>query len=157
MSVQNIRCKEILSRRFTAAMNAARNFCLIFTVVILTTSISPVLAQESEKVFELRTYTATPGNLDKLQARFRDHTTRIFAKHGMTVVGYWTPTEGEGTEDMLIYILEHSSRAAADASWKAFIEDPEWEKVSAASNANGPILQAVERQYMRATDYSPLQ
>ncbi|MCY4264271.1 MAG: NIPSNAP family protein [Gammaproteobacteria bacterium] len=115
-----------------------------------------VSAQE-EKVFELRTYTSTPGNLDKLHARFRDHTTRIFAKHGMKVVGYWTPTNEEKADDTLIYVLEHASREAADASWQAFIQDPEWLEVAAASNADGEILAAIEREYMMATDYSPLQ
>ena len=112
---------------------------------------------QSQKVFELRTYTATPGNLDNLHARFRNHTTRIFSKHGMEVVGYWTPTDPELAEDTLVYVLEHQSQAAADASWRAFGQDPEWREVAEASNANGPILQSVERMYMVATDYSPLQ
>ena len=112
---------------------------------------------QSEKAFELRIYTATPGNLDNLHARFRDHTTRIFAKHGMEVVGYWTPTDEEKADDTLIYVLEHASREAADASWQAFIQDPEWQEVAAASNANGQILGGIEREYMVATDYSPLQ
>lgn len=113
-------------------------------------------AQE-QKVFELRTYTATPGNLDNLHARFRDHTTRIFNKHGMKVVGYWTPTDPELADDTLVYVLEHASQEAANASWRAFGQDPEWREVSDASNANGPILANVERLYMTATDYSPLQ
>lgn len=112
---------------------------------------------QSEKAFELRIYTATPGNLDNLHARFRDHTTRIFAKHGMEVVGYWTPTDEEKADDTLIYVLEHASREAADASWQAFIQDPEWQEVAAASNANGQILGGIEREFMVATDYSPLQ
>ncbi len=112
---------------------------------------------QSEKAFELRIYTATPGNLNNLHARFRDHTTRIFAKHGMEVVGYWTPTDEEKADDTLIYVLEHASREAADASWQAFIQDPEWQEVAAASNANGQILGGIEREYMVATDYSPMQ
>lgn len=113
-------------------------------------------AQE-QKVFELRTYTATPGNLDNLHARFRNHTTRIFNKHGMKVVGYWTPTDPELADDTLVYVLEHASQEAANAAWRAFGQDPEWREVADASNANGPILANVERLYMTATDYSPLQ
>ena len=109
------------------------------------------------KVYELRTYTATPGNLDNLHARFRDHTIRIFRKHGMEIVGFWTPTDPELADDTLIYVLEHASQEAADAAWRAFGQDPEWAEVAAASNANGPILGGVEREYMIATDYSPLQ
>ena len=112
---------------------------------------------QDQVVYELRTYTATPGNLNNLHARFRDHTTRIFSKHGMDVLAYWTPTDPEKAEDTLIYVLKHSSREAADASWAAFIADPEWTAVAEASNANGPILGGIEREYMIATDYSPLQ
>ena len=114
------------------------------------------LAQD-QVVYELRTYTATPGNLDKLHARFRDHTTRIFRKHGMEVMGYWTPTDAEKAANTLIYVLKHNSREAADASWAAFIADPEWTVVAEASDADGPILGRIENEYMIATDYSPLQ
>lgn len=114
-------------------------------------------AQDTGKVFELRIYTATPGNLDNLHARFRDHTTRIFGNHGMKVVGYWSPTSAEEADDTLVYMLEHASQEAADASWRAFGQDPEWSRVAEASNANGPILAGIERRYMKATDYSPMQ
>ena len=128
-----------------------------FAYVLLAALLNPSMAQEEGKVFELRTYTATPGNLNNLHARFRDHTTRIFRKHGMEVVAYWAPTDGEDAENKLVYVLEHKSRAAAEASWQAFIADPEWAEVAAASNANGPILAGIEKVFMRATDYSPLQ
>ena len=114
-------------------------------------------AKENGKVFELRTYTSAPGKLDDLQSRFRDHTTRIFAKHGMKVIAYWTPTDPEKADDTLIYVLEHASQEAANQSWQAFAEDPEWAEVSEASNANGRILAKVVREYMKATDYSPMQ
>lgn len=114
-------------------------------------------AQEDNKVYELRIYTATPGNLANLHARFRDHTIRIFENHGMKIVGFWSPTNEEEADDTLIYVLEHASQEAANASWQAFGQDPEWKSVSDASNANGPILAGVERRYMTATDYSPLQ
>lgn len=112
---------------------------------------------QNQKVYELRTYTSTQGNLDNLNARFRDHTVRIFRKHGMEIVGFWTPTDPELAEDTLVYVLEHASQEAANASWRAFGQDPEWREVSDASNANGPILDSVERMYMTATDYSPIQ
>ena len=112
---------------------------------------------QSEKVFELRTYKATPGNLDNLHARFRNHTTRIFRKHGMEIVGYWSPTSEEEREDTLGYMLEHADLETATASWQAFIADPERAEVAAASNANGQILGGIEAKYMVATDYSPMQ
>ena len=111
---------------------------------------------QSQKVFELRTYQATPGNLGNLHARFRDHTIRIFRKHGMEIVGFWSPTSEEERDDILVYLLAHDSQDAADASWQAFGADPEWASVAEESNKNGQILAGVERKYMVATDYSPM-
>ena len=111
---------------------------------------------QNQKVFELRTYQATPGNLGNLHARFRDHTIRIFRKHGMEIVGFWSPTSEEARADILVYLLAHGSQDAADASWQAFGADPEWASVAEESNKNGQILAGVERKYMVATDYSPM-
>ena len=111
---------------------------------------------QDQKVFELRTYKATPGNLDNLHARFRDHTIEIFRKHGMEIVGFWSPTSEEERDDILVYLLAHDSQEAADASWQAFGSDPEWQKVAEESNRNGQILGGVERKYMVSTDYSPM-
>ena len=130
---------------------------LLLLGVGITVSTFYNVSAQRQKVFELRIYTATPGNLDKLHARFRDHTTAIFAKHGMQVVGYWTPVDEAKAEDTLVYLLQHDSRAAADAAWQAFIEDPQWQEVAAASNADGEILAGIEREYLVATDYSPMQ
>ena len=116
---------------------------------------TPVYAQEGP-VFELRTYKATPGNLENLLARFRDHTMRIFEKHGMTNVGYWVPTDPEEAEDTLVYLLKHDSMEAATASWRAFATDPEWVRVNEESNRNGAILDSVVRKYMTATDFSQM-
>ena len=111
---------------------------------------------QNQKVFELRTYQATPGNLGNLHARFRDHTIRIFRKHGMEIVGFWSPTSEEERDDILVYLLAHDSQDAADASWQAFGADPEWASVAEESNKNGQILAGVERKYMVPTDYSPM-
>ena len=111
---------------------------------------------QNQKVFELRTYQATPGNLGNLHARFRDHTIRIFRKHGMEIVVFWSTTSEEERDDILVYLLAHDSQDAADASWQAFGSDPEWASVAEESNKNGQILAGVERKYMVATDYSPM-
>jgi hypothetical protein len=118
--------------------------------LFLTTVIN---AQSKGKVFELRTYTTEEGKLDALQARFRDHTTRIFKKHHMTNVGYWVPQDKPNT---LIYIISHASREAAAENWKAFRADPEWQKVQKESEANGKIVAHVDFVLMEATDYSPM-
>ena len=125
----------------------------------LTESLGGARAQEhdhGEHVFELRTYTASPGKLSDLEARFRNHTVGLFEKHGMTNVGYWVPTDEPLSENTLIYVLEHESRDAAQASWDAFRADPEWVEARAESERNGRLAANVEAVFMKATDYSPI-
>ena len=129
---------------------------LVSLIIGLGAGIFFSTSAQDEKVFELRTYKATPGNLDNLHARFRDHTTRIFRKHGMEVIGYWSPTSEEEREDTLVYLLGHVNQAAADHAWQDFIADPDWARVAEESNRNGQILGGIERKYMIATDYSPM-
>jgi hypothetical protein len=114
------------------------------------------LPAQSGKVFELRTYTAPEGKLPNLQARFRDHTIRSFNKHGMKSVGYWVPQDAPTRDNTLIYIISHDSREAAKKNWADFQADPEWKKVSAESQVNGPIVTKVVSVFMDATDYSPI-
>lgn len=111
---------------------------------------------DNKRVFELRTYTAPEGKLPDLEKRFRDHTMRIFKKHGMESVGYWTPQDAPDSQNTLIYILAHPSREAAKKNWAEFQADPEWQKVSAESQVNGRIVSKVVSVFMDATDFSPL-
>jgi hypothetical protein len=113
-------------------------------------------AQAAKRVFEIRTYTAPEGKLAALHARFRDHTTRLFEKHGMTNVGYWTPTDAPGSQNTLIYVIAHKDRDAAKRSWDAFRNDPEWVKAKTTSEANGPIVSKVESVFLQPTEYSPI-
>jgi hypothetical protein len=113
-------------------------------------------AQTKSQVFELRTYTAADGKLSDLHKRFRDHTLRIFQKHGMTSVGYWTPEDAPLSQNTLVYLLAHPSREAARQNWKEFASDPEWRKVAAESQANGPLTSKIESVFLDATDYSPM-
>jgi len=107
---------------------------------------------EAAPVYELRIYTAHPGKMPDLLARFRDHTCTLFARHGMENVGYWLPLE-QKDGDKLYYILKHPSREAAQAAWKAFGADPEWQTVRKASEANGAIVAGVESVFLAPTDY----
>lgn len=116
----------------------------------------PLEAAQGARVFELRTYTAHEDKLPALQARFRDHTVRLFTKHGMTSIGYWTPMDEPGSQNTLIYVLAHQSREAAKKSWDAFRNDPDWQKARKESEAGGPIVSKVDSVFMSATDYSPL-
>jgi hypothetical protein len=113
------------------------------------------------RVFELRTYTASAGNLGNLHARFRDHTLKLFAKHGLTSFGYWTLAEGQaGADNTLIYLLAHPSREAANAAFTAFGADPEWQAAKKASEdkAGGSLTApgGVKSVFLKATDYSPI-
>jgi NIPSNAP len=113
-------------------------------------------AQSDRRVFEIRTYTTHDGRLDALNARFRNHTTRLFGRHGMTNVGYWTPAEGPLAGNTLIYILAFPDLEAAKKSWDGFRSDPEWKKIRAESEANGPIVSKIESVFLQPTDYSPV-
>jgi NIPSNAP len=108
------------------------------------------------RVYELRTYTCYEGKLDALKARFRDHTIRIFKKHGIESVGYFVPQDGDRPKNTLIYILAHPSREAATKNWADFVADPEWKKVAAESEANGKIVQKIESIFMEPTEFSQL-
>ena len=107
-------------------------------------------------LYELRTYTTHPGRLPALNARFRDHTMRLFEKHGMQNVMYWIPTDGKLKDNTLIYILSHPNREAATKNWTEFRADPEWVKVVKASEADGKIVEKVDSTFMSPTDFSAL-
>jgi len=107
--------------------------------------------------FELRTYTAAPGKLEALHARFRNHTNRLFAKHGMKVVGFWVPSDKDkGAGNTLVYLLRFPDRAAREKAWEDFRKDPEWISARDASEANGKLVEKVDSVMLTATDYSPM-
>jgi hypothetical protein len=105
------------------------------------------------RVFELRTYYTHEGRLDALNKRFRDHTCRLFQKHGIELIGFWTPQE---EKNKLVYLIAFPSREAAKASWDAFRKDPEWQKVAKESEEDGKIVKEVVSVYLDPTDYSAI-
>jgi hypothetical protein len=112
-------------------------------------------AQGSTTVYELRVYHAAPGKLGELLTRFREHTVKLFDRHGMKSVAYWTPLDEPQKNDTLVYILQHPSREAAAANWKAFGDDPEWQSVRDKSEANGKLVEKVDSTFLALTDFSP--
>ena len=144
-------------------MTTSRRYLVVFAVAVVVAGFTAgtlwqpetvIQAQSNGKVFELRTYTTNEGKLPNLLARFRDHTRRIFEKHGMENVGYWVPQDSPNT---LIYIIAHDSRDAATKNWENFIADPKWQEVSRASQVDGRILaSAPVAVFMEATDFSRL-
>ena len=123
------------------------------TTLFLTALAANGRAAQDTRCYEMRTYFAPPGKLEALHARFRDHTVKLFEKHGMTNLGYWVPLENP--ENKLIYVLAYPSREAREESWKKFMADPEWHAAWKASEENGKLVEKAEIQFLSATDYSP--
>jgi len=108
----------------------------------------------SHHIYELRLYHVNPGKIDALKARFGDHTDAIFRRHSMKSIGYWVPEDAPNSQSLFIYILEHPSRQKAEENWAAFQADPEWKKVKADSEANGPLVDHIDRYFMDPTGFS---
>src|SRR5262249_34335631 len=132
------------------------------SILLSATDYSPAIEPHGagKHVFELRVYTASEGNLERLNARFREHTCKLFEKHGMTNVGYWVPLKDQkGADNTLIYLLAHRSVDAAKASFDAFRKDPDWIAARKASEekAGGSLTvkDGVKSTFLNATDYSP--
>src|SRR4051794_23700587 len=104
----------------------------------------------------MRTYYANPGKMSALHARFRDHTCKLFEKHGMTIIGFWSPIDGKEADEKMVYILAYPSKEAADKSWAAFRNDPDWKAAREASEKDGTLVKKVESVYLNPTDYSPI-
>jgi hypothetical protein len=146
------------------------SFCVVAVALIAAAAVVPTRAADAQpaaapttkpaasggRVFEMRKYYTLPGRLDALNARFRNHTTKLFAKHGMENIGYWTPTEGPDAGKLLVYILAYPSLEAKEAAWKGFRDDPEWKKVREESEKDGKIVEKVESTILKAMDYSAI-
>jgi hypothetical protein len=145
----------------TSPVEEPRVKCLIYSLAIVlmtsvtTTAEDPKPAADT-RVFELRTYYANPGKMAALHARFRDHTCKLFEKHGMTCVGFWSPMDKAESEEVLVYLLAFPSKEAADKAWKAFRDDPEWKRVKEESEKDGPLVKKVDSKFLTPTDYSKL-
>jgi len=114
-------------------------------------------AKEADpRVFELRTYTVPEGKMDALHTRFRDITCKYFEKHGMTVVGFWNPTDPKEAKTKLVYLLAHPSKEAAEKNWKALAGDADFRTAFAATEKDGKLVDKVESVFLNPADYSPL-
>lgn len=131
------------------------NTLVTLSTLAMFASTAFVLSAETKdpRVYEMRIYYAASGKLDDLNKRFRDHTLRLFEKHRIENIGYWTPIDN--TNNALIYVLAHASREAAKKSWADFLADPDWKAAAKASEANGRLVSKIESHFMQATDYSP--
>ena len=113
-------------------------------------------AQPAHHVYELRQYHVNAGKMDALIARFGNHTDAIFRRHNMKSIGYWSPEDAPSSQNLFVYILEHPSHEEALKNWAAFQADPEWQKVKAESEVNGPLVDHIDRYFMDPTTFSAL-
>ena len=116
----------------------------------------PASSPQPPNVYELRLYHVKEGKMDALKARFGDHTDAIFKRHNMKSIGYWSPEDAPDSQNLFVYILEHPSRQEAEKNWAAFQADPEWQKVKKQSEANGPLVDHIDRYFMAPTSFSAL-
>jgi len=107
-------------------------------------------------VYELRIYRCVPGRLPDLLARFRNHTLKLWDKHGIRQAGFWTTVAGPSNQD-LHYLLAWDSLAERETKWTTFATDPEWLAVRAQTEANGQIVANVENLFLAPTDFSSVQ
>ena len=124
----------------------------LLLMLTLAAALPASAAEKDTRCFEMRTYYAAPGKLDDLLARFRDHTVKLFEKHGIANIGYWVPVEN--TDNKLVYVIAFPSREAHDKSWKEFGTDPDWQAARKASEEKGKLLTKVEAVFLNATDFS---
>src|SRR5262245_61858978 len=129
---------------------------VLLALIALGLGGASVAGAADQRAFELRTYTAAEGKLEALHTRFREHTIELFKKHGMDVIGFWSPVGDKAPANTLVYLLAYPSREARETSWKAFMDDPEWKKVYAESQKDGSLVTKVESVMMEPTDYSPM-
>ena len=112
--------------------------------------------ERADRFFEMRIYTANPGKMSALHARFRDHTCKLFEKHGMQNIAYWQQTSGDNAENLLVYVLAYPSEDARKKSWDAFVNDPDGKKAKAESEKDGVLVSKVDSRFMKPTDYSAI-
>ena len=120
---------------------------------MLATLLPLAAAAAERRTFEMRVYQTNPGKMEALHQRFRQHTLRLFAKHGITSIGYWTPVKTD--DQRLLFVLAYPSAAARETSWKAFAADPEWQAAMAESEKDGKLLSGMESTMLTPTDFSP--
>lgn len=124
---------------------------VLATLLAMTPTLAA--ADKDTRVFEMRTYTAAPGKLDALHARFKDHALKLFEKHGVASVAYFVPTPNP--DNKLVFVLAFPSREAREEAFKKFAADPEWTKAVAESEKDGKLVTKVEQRFLTPTDYSP--
>ena len=104
-------------------------------------------------LYELREYESVPGRMPLLAARFRDHTLRLFEKHGLEMVFIAVTEFGDNSNNQLVYVLRFGSYQEMQERWAAFQGDPEWLAARQESEKNGPLVARVTRRLLNAAAF----
>lgn len=129
---------------------------MLVAAVLMAAATAQAQDAKKERFFEMREYQANPGKMEALHKRFRDHTNRLFVKHGMELVGYWVAASGDQAGQKLVFVLAYPSKEAREKSWDAFQKDPDWVKAKAESEKDGPLVAKAVSTFMTPADYSPI-
>jgi hypothetical protein len=106
-------------------------------------------------LYELRVYRCVPGRLPALIKRFDTVTLKLWEKHGIRQVGFWTTLIGESNQE-LTYILAWNSLAEREQKWNGFMADPEWISKRAESQKDGEIVANIVSQILQPTSFSAM-
>jgi hypothetical protein len=147
--------KEVAKKSEESGKIVAKVTSIFMQATDFSPKIKPSKGAE-DRTFEMRTYTAMPDKLPNVLARFRNHTTKLFKKHGMENIAYFTTIPKDGSPSKLLYFLAHKSPEAGKASFDAFRLDPTWIAVKEASEKEGKIVEKTESIYMSPTNFSTI-
>ncbi|MBI5031331.1 MAG: NIPSNAP family protein [Chloroflexi bacterium] len=106
-------------------------------------------------IYELRIYHASPGKLPALIKRFDTITLKMWEKHGIRQVGFWTAYIG-GSNNDLYYLLEWEDLRERQQKWDAFMSDPEWINARAETEVGGPLYTHITNTILKPTSFSNL-
>jgi NIPSNAP len=112
---------------------------------------------DSNRVFEMHVYHTVPGKVPALESQFHDTTSKLLAKHGLKIVGYWVPEATPAWDNTFIFLVAHSSREEAKKNWDAMRADPDFQKlIRENSEPATKLVEKIDVTYMRPTDFSPM-
>jgi hypothetical protein len=111
--------------------------------------------EKNMPVYEMRTYTAMPGRLPALLARFEKHTLGIWDRLGIKAEGFFTSLIGPSSND-LIYFLVWKDLAEREAKWAEFLADQQWQDVRRTSEDEGPLLTNIASQFLAPAAFARL-
>ena len=103
-------------------------------------------------IYELRTYVAAENKAELLHERFKNGTLRIFGRHNIKVVGFWTE---HSNPNKLVYLCKFETKEEQEKAWDNFASDSEWKKMKQESELDGPITASMDRTLLKPVDYTP--